>query len=143
VCSKCSYMTASYAAGDQWARGRLPPAMGRPRMRRQSPCPWFALRGPMTDRLRRRLDAFDATLPLERAHTIPNSWYFDPELYDLERRTVFAGWQAVGRTDQLDRAGAYVTAEVAGEPVAAVRDHDGTLRAFHNVCRHQAAPVLT
>ena len=97
----------------------------------------------MTDRLRHRLDEFDASLPLERAHTIPNSWYFDPELYELERRTVFAGWQAVARTDQLDKPGAFVTAEVAGEPVAVVLDADGTLRAFHNVCRHRAAPVLT
>jgi len=98
---------------------------------------------PMTDRLRHRLDEFDDTLPLERAHTIPNSWYFDSEMYTLESRTAFAGWQAVGRTDQLDRPGAYITAEIAGEPVAVVRDNDGTLRAFHNVCRHRAAPVLT
>src|SRR6516165_4640573 len=97
----------------------------------------------VTDRLRQLLDTFDPTLPLERAHTIPNSWYFDPELAGLERRTVFAGWQAVGRLDQVSGPGSYFTAEVAGEPVAVVRDGDGTLRAFHNVCRHRAAPVLT
>src|SRR4051794_33596207 len=98
----------------------------------------------MTDRLRHLLDAFDPTLPLDRAHTIPSAWYFDPELYDLERRTVFAGWQAVGRPDHLaGGSGSYLTADVAAEPVAVVRDADGTLRAFHNVCRHRAAPVLT
>jgi choline monooxygenase len=89
------------------------------------------------------LGAFDPALPLERAHTIPSPWYFDPELYELERHTVFAGWQAVGRLDQLRGPGSYLTAEVAGEPVAVLRDGDGTLRAFHNVCRHRAAPVLT
>ena len=97
----------------------------------------------MTDRLRRLLDAFDPALPLERARTIPSSWYFDPGLYDLERRTAFVGWQCVGRADQVAAPGAYLTADVAGEPVAVVRDADGTLRAFHNVCRHRAAPVLT
>jgi choline monooxygenase len=96
----------------------------------------------MTDGLRHLLDEFDPTLPLDRAHTIPSSWYFDPDLYELERRTVFAGWQVAGRVDQLDGPGAYVTAETAGEPVAVVRDTAGTLRAFHNVCRHRAAPVL-
>ncbi|HEX4592573.1 MAG TPA: SRPBCC family protein, partial [Gemmataceae bacterium] len=95
------------------------------------------------ERLTELLEAFDPTLPLARAHTIPSSWYFDAELADLERRTVFAGWQAVGRCDQLAQPGSYLTAEVAGEPVAVVRDEAGVLRAFHNVCRHRAAPVLT
>ena len=96
----------------------------------------------MIDSLRDLLDAFDPTLPLDRARTIPSPWYFDSELADLERRTVFAGWQAVGRLDQVDGPGAYLTAEVAGEPIAVVRDDAGVLRAFHNVCRHRAAPVL-
>jgi choline monooxygenase len=95
----------------------------------------------MTPCLRSLLDAFDPTLPLERAHTIPSSWYFDPELAELERRTVFTGWQAVGRLDQVHGPGSYFTAEIAGEPVAVLRD--GALRALHNVCRHRAAPVLT
>jgi choline monooxygenase len=97
----------------------------------------------MTDCLRDLIDAFDPNLPLERAHTIPNTWYFDSNLAELERRTVFAGWQAVGRLDQMAGPGSYLTAEVAGEPVAVVRDESGVLRAFHNVCRHRAAPVLT
>jgi choline monooxygenase len=96
----------------------------------------------MTSDLRNLLDAFDPNLPLDRAHTIPSAWYFDSDLAELERRTVFAGWQAVGRLDQLSGPGSYLTADVAGEPVAVVRDEAGTVRAFHNVCRHRAAPVL-
>jgi choline monooxygenase len=92
--------------------------------------------------LRDLLDSFDPSLPLSRAHTIPSDWYLDTELAEMERRTVFAGWQAVGRLDQLSGPGSYLTAEVAGEPVAVVRDEAGVLRAFHNVCRHRAAPVL-
>lgn len=85
---------------------------------------------------------FDPTLPLERAHTIPNTWYFDPARAERERAAVFAGWQAVGRLDQVPGPGSFFTADIAGEPVAVLRDGDGTLRAFHNVCRHRAAPVL-
>lgn len=96
----------------------------------------------MSDHLRRILDSFDPTLPLERAHTIPSEWYFDAELASLERRTAFAGWQAVGRTDQLPGPGSYFTTESAGEPIAVLRDSDGVMRAFHNVCRHRASPVL-
>src|SRR5436190_12900123 len=88
------------------------------------------------------LGDFDPTLPLEQAHTIPSDWYFDPALAERERATVFAGWLAVGRLDQVPGPGSYFTTEIAGEPIAVLRDGDGVLRAFHNVCRHRAAPVL-
>jgi len=52
-------------------------------------------------------------------------------------------WQVIGRADQLCESGQYVTAEVAGEPIVAVRGGDGVLRAFFNVCRHHAAAVVT
>jgi choline monooxygenase len=98
----------------------------------------------MSESLRAKLAAFDPDLPLERAHTIPSSWYFDPEVYAAECRHVFgATWQMVGRLDQVAEPGSYLTADVAGEPVLVVRDQEGTLRAFANVCRHRAAKVLT
>jgi choline monooxygenase len=88
--------------------------------------------------------SFDPDLPLERARTIPNTWYFDPAIYELERRAVFAStWQQVGRTEQVAGPGSFLTAEIAGEPVLVVRDEKGELRAFANVCRHRAAPLLT
>jgi choline monooxygenase len=93
--------------------------------------------------LTEKLAAFDATLPLERAHTIPSAWYFDPEIYAAECRHVFGGsWVVAGRTDQVAAPGSFVTAEVAGEPVLVVRDGQGVLRAFYNVCRHRAAQVI-
>jgi choline monooxygenase len=85
---------------------------------------------------------FDPELPLERARTIPSSWYHDPDLYAAERRAVFGEtWQAVGRVDQVAERGSFFTAELAGEPVVVVRGEDGELRGFFNVCRHRAACV--
>src|SRR5262249_39801767 len=58
--------------------------------------------------------------------------------------TVFSrSWQVVGRTDQVEKPGRYLTADVAGEPVVVVRGKDGVLRGFYNVCRHHAATVMT
>ena len=52
----------------------------------------------MPAKLPETLRAFDPDLPLERAHTIPASWYSDPEVYAAEGRAVFADtWQAAGR----------------------------------------------
>lgn len=89
------------------------------------------------------LNSFDANLPLAKARTIPSSWYHDAEIHALERRRVFGdSWQLVARGDQLTKPGSFVTADVAGEPILVVRDDEGTLRAFHNVCRHRAAQVI-
>jgi choline monooxygenase len=96
----------------------------------------------MSEHLKDQLLRFDPDRPLERARTIPSSWYFDPAIYELERRAVFGGtWQAVGRADQVDEPGSFFTTELAGEPILVVRDEQGALRGFYNVCRHRAARV--
>jgi choline monooxygenase len=97
----------------------------------------------MNTRLAEKLRAFDPNLPLEQARTIPSLWYFDPEIFAAECRAVFGrSWQMVGRVEQLTEPGSYLTADIAGEPIAVVRDQEGEVRAFHNVCRHRAARVL-
>lgn len=89
-------------------------------------------------------DGFDPELPLSRARTIPNTWYTDPAVLAAERDAVFArSWQVVGRAEQVAEPGAFITADVAGEPILVVRGEDGVLRGFFNVCRHRAAPVRT
>lgn len=94
---------------------------------------------PVTD----LLNAFDADLPLAKARTIPSAWYFDADIYALERRKVFGNaWQYVGRSELVKEAGSFLTVEVAGEPILVARDEKGMLRAFHNACRHRAAQVI-
>lgn len=97
----------------------------------------------MPENLREKLAAFDDNLPLERARTIPSNWYFDTEIFEAEKCGVFGDtWQCVGRSAQVSAPGSFLTADIAGEPVLVVRDEAGTLRAFHNVCRHKAAQVI-
>src|SRR5687768_12181914 len=70
------------------------------------------------------------TMPA-RAYT-QGAWFAD----EMER--VFARmWLAAGRTAELDRPGAFIRREVAGASVLIVRANDGSIRAFHNVCRHR------
>jgi choline monooxygenase len=97
----------------------------------------------MSASLAAKLAAFNPTLPLAKAHTIPCSWYFDPEIYAAESRALFGqGWVVAGRAAQVAEPGSFVTADIAGEPILVVRDDEGVLRAFHNVCRHRAAQVI-
>src|SRR5436305_3250028 len=91
-----------------------------------------------------KVRAFDPDLPLERATTIPASWYRDADIYEAEREAVFArSWLAAGLLSQVAEPESFLTADIASEPILLVRDQHGQLRAFYNVCRHRAAPLQT
>jgi choline monooxygenase len=97
----------------------------------------------MEPTLKEILASYNAAAALQDAHTIPALWYTDTRIARLELQNVFSrAWQEVGRTEQVEKPGQYVTASVAGEPVVAVRGSDGKLRAFYNVCRHHAMTVM-
>ena len=98
----------------------------------------------MTQGIAEILALYNDRAPLAEASTIPSPWYVDARVADLELENVFSKiWQVIGRTDQIQKAGDFLTFTVAGEPIVAVRGSDGQLRAFYNVCRHHAAAVVT
>ena len=98
----------------------------------------------MNSETARLLAAYDDRAPLELASAIPARWYTDATMSELERERVFGRvWLVAGRTDQVERAGQFLTIEIAGEPLVIARGADGVLRGFFNVCRHHAAAVAT
>jgi len=42
----------------------------------------------------------------------------------------------------VEAPGDYVQVDVAGNPVVIVRDQEGTVRGFYNVCRHRGGPLV-
>jgi phenylpropionate dioxygenase-like ring-hydroxylating dioxygenase large terminal subunit len=98
----------------------------------------------MLSNIRQLIESYNPDASLDRAFTIPSSWYTNKDLYDLELKTVFSNsWQFAARTDQLQRPGQFVTTDIGSEPIVTVRGNDGLLRGFFNVCRHHAAAVVT
>jgi len=94
--------------------------------------------------LRDEVARFDAAVPLESAWLPPSSWYNDARFYELERDTVFRNnWLIAARADQIRSTGDYVAGSITGEPHVIVRNQDGHLNAFFNVCRHHAAQVMS
>jgi choline monooxygenase len=86
-------------------------------------------------------DGFSVDSDIARAWTLPSSLYTAPDAFEKEKERIFARtWQVVGRCDQVANAGEYFTTELVGEPLLIVRDSDGKLRGFYNVCRHRAGP---
>jgi choline monooxygenase len=76
--------------------------------------------------------------------TLPYRWYTDPDVLAQERARVFASaWQYAGHSGELAEPGSYLTLQVGDVPLVVIRDREGTLRAFVNVCRHRGAEVVT
>jgi len=70
--------------------------------------------------------------------------YTEDEWYRADVKAILARtWQWVCHVEKLRDAGSYVAVEIAGQPIAVVRDRDGTLRAFYNVCKHRAHMLLS
>ena len=75
--------------------------------------------------------------------SLPSWAYLDPEFLALERERVFLpSWQIICHVSEIPNAGDYQCFDFAGEMLFAIRGNDGSVRAFHNVCRHRAARLL-
>ncbi len=77
------------------------------------------------------------------ALSLPADWYHRPDVFARERAAIFGReWHLIGHAGALAAPGDYVADAIAGWRVFAIRGRDGALRAFHNVCRHRAAPLV-
>jgi Rieske 2Fe-2S family protein len=72
--------------------------------------------------------------------TLPSSWYLQADIFELERQHIFfREWICVGREEQLAQPGDHRVLDVYGESILLLRNGEGRLRAFYNVCRHRGA----
>jgi choline monooxygenase len=97
----------------------------------------------------------DVNEQIECAQTLASRFYTDPAVLEMERSRIFRRtWQLAGTLSQacgevngpkrtIADPESFFTADVCGEPIVVVRDKQGTLRAFSNVCRHRAGPLAS
>jgi len=72
------------------------------------------------------------------AKTLAQQYFVSPEVFAEEQDRIFSKqWVLVGHQSQLAEAGDYFVAVVAGESLIIVRDKDGEVHGFYNVCRHR------
>lgn len=74
-----------------------------------------------------------------RAEAYTTQMWHEMDLKHILSRT----WQWVCHVEKVRASGSFVTADIAGKPIAVVRDSDGHLRAFYNVCKHRAHELLS
>jgi choline monooxygenase len=74
---------------------------------------------------------------------LPVDRYLGDEALSADRLQILRRtWQFIGHEASLAAAGDYVADLAGGAPVVVVRDAEGRLAGFHNVCRHRAGPLV-
>jgi choline monooxygenase len=82
--------------------------------------------------------------PIEQACGLPGSAYTTDEFFRLEQQKLFARtWMCLAFASDVPKPGDAIPLMAAGIPLILVRDSAGSIRVFHNVCRHRAAMMVT
>jgi choline monooxygenase len=75
--------------------------------------------------------------------TLPAEWYTDPAIFALEKDQIFrCSWQYAGLIQQAPNIGDFFTYHAGDVPIVVVRNEEGELRAFINVCRHRGSELV-
>ena len=82
-----------------------------------------------------------ALAPFGESRLLPRDAYVSADVLEWERRHLFADWMCVGRSSDVPPTGTRAES-VGGYGVLLVRDQEGVLRAFENVCRHRGHELL-
>ncbi len=79
----------------------------------------------------------------EQLRALHARYYVSEEIFAEEREKLFfKAWQYAGHMSQLVEPGDYVTATVMGQNVFVVRDQDGEIRGYRNVCPHRGHKLV-
>ena len=74
---------------------------------------------------------------------LPGAWYTAPEMYEFERRAIFSRkWMFITHQSRFPEVGNFLKYKVAGYEFFIIKDRQGQINAFHNVCRHRAYTVV-
>ena len=79
-----------------------------------------------------------------RNYSLPQPLYNDPYMFRVDMEEIFQKeWLFAGMTCEVPAKGDYFTIEIGQNPVLIVRDGEGGVQAYHNVCRHRGSRICT
>ncbi|WP_297771011.1 aromatic ring-hydroxylating dioxygenase subunit alpha [uncultured Roseovarius sp.] len=75
---------------------------------------------------------------VEQANGLPNAHYIDPAVYEEEKQALLFGqWAGLAVAADVPEPGDAKPLEFLGMPLLLIRDKDGDVRVFQNICRHR------
>ncbi|ADV14813.1 ring-hydroxylating dioxygenase, large terminal subunit [Mesorhizobium australicum WSM2073] len=81
--------------------------------------------------------------PIVPLRSLEAHYYTDLEIFAKEQAGLLArSWQFAGHVSLVEKPGDYFTFEIAGQNLFCIRDRDGEVRSFYNVCQHRAHELV-
>ncbi|MFO1172158.1 MAG: SRPBCC family protein [Hyphomicrobiaceae bacterium] len=79
----------------------------------------------------------------KQAMTAPPAFYRSEEIARLETERIFKkDWLCAGLAAEIPNTGDYITFSLAEQPIFVIRDGEGRVRSFSNVCLHRLMQLL-
>ena len=80
----------------------------------------------------------------QRQRAMDPHLYLDEDVFSREKDAIFAKtWQFACHESQIANAGGYVSFMVADQNLFNIRDGEGAIKTFYNVCAHRAHELVT
>lgn len=81
--------------------------------------------------------------PIEHAHGLTNEFYTDQKFFELERDELMGkGWTCIGFASDLPQKAYVKPVDFMGLPLLMMRNREGELKVFHNVCSHRGVKLV-
>ncbi len=89
-------------------------------------------------------DSVPSLLLRRRAgHSLEGPFYTSAEVFRADMDLIFARhWIFVGQEPDVPQPGDVMALHIGDAPILILRDDNGEVRAFHNVCRHRGAQLV-
>ncbi|MEJ8560845.1 aromatic ring-hydroxylating dioxygenase subunit alpha [Yoonia sp. GPGPB17] len=82
--------------------------------------------------------------PIETANGLSNAHYIDPNVFAVEKQAVLcANWAGLAVASDVPEPGDAKPIEFLGMPLLLVRDRQGQVRVFQNICRHRGMILVS
>jgi Rieske 2Fe-2S family protein len=76
--------------------------------------------------------------------SLPGPFHYDADVYRADLDQIWRkGWLFAGHTCEIPKSGDYFLVEIDTDSIIVIRGDDGTIRGFHNVCRHRGSLICT
>ncbi len=88
-------------------------------------------------------DLSSVRAPVATANGLPNAHYIDPAVFEEEKHALlFTQWAGLAVASDVPEAGDAVPLTFLGMPLLLIRDKDGEVRVFQNICRHRGMILI-